>query len=168
MVLNALRLLSGISGETLAQILKPTETAVLRARAMYEDSLVRALQLGLSYGVLYSMWNLGTGMGTPDAAERAYDDGQGPEAFAFEEREALPLTPMAAINAAKAKSAERDANLAAAAQADGILPRKMIYTDILGYDDAEAQRMIDEQAQVDVVPNSADGTDQTNTTGQGA
>src|SRR5213076_2172661 len=58
LILNALTLLSGLSGETIGQVIKPAETAVLRARALYEDALIRALQIGLSYGVLYGLWNL--------------------------------------------------------------------------------------------------------------
>ncbi len=78
--------LSGQSGETIAELRKPAEDAVLLARANYEDALVRAQQIALSYGVWMGIFDLGTGAG-PDAADRAYHEGK--EDHTFVERPAL-------------------------------------------------------------------------------
>jgi hypothetical protein len=66
--------LAGQSGETVAELRKPAEDAVLLARANYEDALIRAQQIALSYGVWLGIFDLGTGAG-PDAADRAYHEG---------------------------------------------------------------------------------------------
>jgi hypothetical protein len=146
LILNALTLLSGLSGETIGQVIKPAETAVLRARALYEDALIRALQIGLSYGVLYGLWNLGTGQGTPDAAARAYDDGQGPEAFRFAEREALPLTPLGKVQQANAGQADAQAKANTAKALDGIVSRRYQLEKVLGLEPKEVSKILEEQA----------------------
>jgi hypothetical protein len=105
--LEWLRVYANLSGETLQQALKRAEAACLAARVQYEDAVVRALQIALSWGVLMGLWDLGTGTGTARAADAAYDDGQGPEAFRFKARPALPLTPAARLADTQAEGAER-------------------------------------------------------------
>lgn len=141
LILNALKLLSGTSGETLLQVLRPVEAAVLRARRLYEDAKVRSIQIGLSAGIMLGLWNLGTGTGTREAAERAYDDGQGPEAFRFADRPALPETPQVRLINAQAAVAEQKEkfNLAAAAQKIVNDPKELLT--LAGYDEAEATRL---------------------------
>lgn len=75
------KFLSGQSGETIAQLRKPAEDRILLARANYEDALIRAQQIAASWGVLYGLWDLGTGVGTREAADRAYHDGYEDHAF---------------------------------------------------------------------------------------
>jgi hypothetical protein len=67
--------LSGQSGETITELRKPAEDAILLARSNYEDALMKAQQIALSAGVRIGLWNLGTGTGTWEAAERAYQGG---------------------------------------------------------------------------------------------
>ena len=88
LMLYQLRALSGMSGETIAQLLKPTETVIELAKRHYEHVLVRAVQIALSWGVLLRKWDLGTGMGSPANAERAFRTGR--ENFAFDPRPSLP------------------------------------------------------------------------------
>lgn len=157
LALDTLKLFGNLSGEALAQALKRAEVSVLRARALYEDALIRALQIGLSYGVLYGLWNLGTGQGTPDAAERAYGDGAGVEAFAFAEREALPLTPAAKVQQANANEAENQAKANTAKALDGIVSRRYQLEKVLGLPPNEVTKILDEQAAVDTLPTVQDG-----------
>lgn len=84
--------LSGQSGETIMQLRQPAEHRLALARINYEDALIRAQQIALSFGVLHELWDLGTGMGTVDAAERAYTDGY--EDHVFNNRALLPVTAM--------------------------------------------------------------------------
>lgn len=84
------RFLSGQSGDTVAQLRKPAEDRIAVARINYEDALIRAQSIALSWGVLYGMWDIGTGKGDAEAAERAYQDGN--EEHKFNTREVLPLT----------------------------------------------------------------------------
>jgi hypothetical protein len=158
LILNALKLLSGTSGETLAQVLKPVEAAVLRARRMYEDSVVRAIQIALSSGVLLGLWNLGTGTGTSDAADRAYDDGQGVEAFRFASRPALSPTVQQTIAQATADNADKTAKVALMAQAENVTG--LSQNEVLrlgGYTDAQIATIGDEVANQE--PTSNDGVD---------
>lgn len=85
--------LSGISGQTVSELRKPAEDALLLARTNYEHALVRAQQIALSYGILYRLWDLGSGMGTVDAADRAYQEGL--EDHRFAPRPALTGTAVA-------------------------------------------------------------------------
>lgn len=100
--LEWLRVYANLSGETLQQALKRAESACLSARVQYEDAMVRALQIGLSEGIELGLWDLGTGQD----ADAAYDDGQGPEAFRFKARSALPLTPAARLANVEADTKE--------------------------------------------------------------
>lgn len=124
MILSALKLLSGISGETMQQVLKPAESEALRARGEYEPAIIQALQIALSIGIAKGVdgFDLGTGKGTAEAAAAAYDDGQGPEYFQFAKRPALPPTVTQQQQQALANTAEQGAkiDLAAKAQKTGV------------------------------------------------
>jgi hypothetical protein len=97
------RYLAGQSGETVAQLRLPAEYRLQLARPNYEDALVRAQQIALSWGILLDLWNLGTGMGSKDAADAAYRSGL--EDHRFNERaflppvgaQAMPQAPQAAM-----------------------------------------------------------------------
>lgn len=67
--------LSGQSGETIAQLRAPAEHRLGLARAGYEDALIRVQQIALSWGVMLSLWDLGTGTGSREAADAAYRQG---------------------------------------------------------------------------------------------
>lgn len=67
--------LANQSGETVSELRTPAEDALRRARANYEDGLMRAQQIALSWGVLMDLWDVGTGTGTREAADRAYHGG---------------------------------------------------------------------------------------------
>jgi hypothetical protein len=91
------RFLSGQSGETIAQLRAPAEQRLGLARAHYEDALVRASQIGVSWMVLLGLTDLGTGMGDRDAADRAYRAGL--EDFTLNRRPLLPPTTQAPATA---------------------------------------------------------------------
>lgn len=84
------RFLSGQSGDTVATLRAPAEHRLGLARARYEDALTRASQIAVSWGVLLGAWDVGTGSGSPEAAERAYREGF--EAFSFNRRPLFPPT----------------------------------------------------------------------------
>ena len=69
------KFLSNQSGETIAALRKPAEDAVLLARSNYEDGLVRAQKIGVSWMILLELADLGTGSGTRDAADAAFQGG---------------------------------------------------------------------------------------------
>jgi hypothetical protein len=85
------KFLSGQSGETVAELRKPAEERLQAARDMYEDALVRADQIALSWGVLLGLWDLGTGTGTREAADAAFR--QGAEMHKFNKRPLLTPPP---------------------------------------------------------------------------
>lgn len=82
--------LSNQSGETVAELRKPAEDKLGLARTNYEDALMRAQQIALSWGILLDLWNLGTGRGTREAADRAFQSGK--EDHSFNTRPLLPIT----------------------------------------------------------------------------
>jgi hypothetical protein len=69
------KFLSGQSGETIVELRKPAEEKIALARANYEDALVRAQQIAVSWGVLLGLWDVGTGMGSREAADAAFHGG---------------------------------------------------------------------------------------------
>lgn len=69
------RFLSGQSGETVAELRKPAEEKIQAARDLTEDALVRAQKIAVSWGILLELWDVGTGMGTREAADRAFREG---------------------------------------------------------------------------------------------
>ncbi len=141
MILTSLKLLSGISGETLAKVQQPVEAAIRKARSQYEDAIIRALQIGMSFGVLMRLWDIGTGMGTKEAADRAYDDGQGPEAFGFKDRPALPPSPYSQQEQARADVAAQKERFALASSASKLIGDRVELLKLAGYDDTEAERL---------------------------
>lgn len=82
------KFLSNQSGETIAELRKPAEDKIALARANYEDALVRAQQIALSWGILMGLWDVGTGSGSRDAADAAYHEGF--EDHRFNTRPLLP------------------------------------------------------------------------------
>jgi hypothetical protein len=160
MVLNALSLLSGISGETLAQVLKPAEAESLRARVLIEDAVIRASALGISAGIYNRVpgFDLGTGGGSKDAADAAYGDGDGPEAFRFKTRPALPPTVYQRIEQAKADDAVKASKLALMGLAEGVsaFSEDEVFR-IGGYTDAEIAAIKAERATE--TPDDEDGVD---------
>lgn len=135
MVLTNIPALSGQSGETIAQLKSGAAERIEQAKANYEHALTRALQIGLSEGVRMGLWDLGTGKGTAEAAERAY--GEGREDFAFNDRPALPQSVFDKQQQVKLNDAEAVSkfNLAKAAQpfVDDLEALRLA-----GYSDAEA------------------------------
>jgi hypothetical protein len=150
MILSSLKLLSGISGETLQQVLKPAESECQRARAEYETALIAALQIGLSLGVVKGMWDLGTGTGSQQAADAAYDDGQGPEAFVFADRPAIPPTVSQQVAQAAADEAKKQAKLKTAQMASVAGFDQQSVLEHAGKTPAEAKEIKRRKAQEDV------------------
>lgn len=157
LILNALKLLSGTSGETLAQVLKPVEAAILRARRMYEASLVSAIQIAESVGIVMGLWNLGTGTGSAEAANRAYDDGQGAEAMRFADRPALSPTVFQKIQQATADQADKQAKINLAVAAKNIPASDDERLRLAGYSQAEIDTINAEKAAQDIL--ATDGQD---------
>ncbi len=105
--------LSHQSGDTVAQLRLPAEQRILNARNNIESAFVKAQKIGLSLGVFYGMWDLGTGKGLA-ASEQAFLSGA--EEHKFNARPALPLTVSDKLVLAKADQAE------AAAHSSGNVP----------------------------------------------
>jgi hypothetical protein len=82
--------LSGQSGETVLQLRKPAEDLVAVARNNYEDALIRANKMAVSWGIALGLFNIGTGTGSVDAAQRAFAEDY--ENHSFNERDILPRT----------------------------------------------------------------------------
>ncbi len=82
--------LANQSGETVAQLRKPAEDKLLVFRANIEHALIRSLQMALSYGIVQGLWEVGTGIGTREAADNAFQNGA--LDFRFNKRPALTLT----------------------------------------------------------------------------
>jgi hypothetical protein len=153
LVLSSTKVLSGQSGETIAKLQIAGEAAILRARAQYEDALKRALQIGLSQGVLLSLWDIGTGMGSVEQADNAFRTGL--EDFAFAERPALPPTPFDQVMQANAETARRTKDTADAKAQTGILDQQTILEDTMRMSPEKAQEVLRRKRGADSVPTTA-------------
>jgi hypothetical protein len=100
--------LSHQSGGTVAQLRLPAEQRILGARTNIEADFIKAQQIALSLGILHGLWDLGTGMGTRAAADRAYE--QGLEDHRFNKRSALPLTVDDVLQVSKARALDAGNN----------------------------------------------------------
>lgn len=150
LILSSIKALSGQSGETIAKLQIAAEAAIKRARAQYEHALTRILQIGLSEGVRMGLWDLGTGTGDAEAAERAYREGK--EDFAFADRPALPPTTYDKVNQAKADEAPQQEKLNTAAKAQQVGMDQQTVLEHAGKTAEEAKQIQRRRASEDVVP----------------
>lgn len=154
-VLNELSLLSNISGETLAQVKSAARAESRRARTVYEDGAIRAVQIAVSLGIFNRVpgFELGTGAGTKEAADRAFGGGDGPEAFAFADRPELPPTVYEKIQQAKADVSDRVEKfaLASAAKKVGVSGREVWR--LADYTEDQIEAMEEEIAEQDELPD---------------
>lgn len=142
--------LAGQSGETIAKLLIPAEAAIMRARANYEHALIRAMQIAISEGIRLSLWDVGSGTGTVEAADKAYRTGL--EDFAFAERPALPQSAYDQITQAKAAEAPQASKYALAKQAQGLGVDQETVLDIAGFSQEEIRKILRRKSTADVIP----------------
>lgn len=151
MILAGIEALANQSGETIARLLTPVEDRIRRARSMYEDALTRALQIGLSWGVMLNQWDLGTGMGSVEAADRAFQDGL--EDFAFADRPALPMTSYDQAQQAIADTKRRSLDLADAVTMQQVGSNAEALR-LMGRNEDDVQKILVERAKQDTIPTS--------------
>jgi hypothetical protein len=152
MIVANLRVLANISGETVGKVLKLAEQAILRARDKYQSSLYRAMQMGMSEMIVMGLLDLGTGTGSLDAADRAYQIGA--ENFQFNDRPALPQSSNEQIQQAQAEQTPTQMKLANAKSAGGIVDEQEQLR-IAGYMDDEIAQIMERKRTADVIPIEA-------------
>jgi hypothetical protein len=165
MVVSNIESLSGQSGETIAKLLIPAEMAIERAKSQYEHAIKRAMQIGLSEGIRIGLWDLGTGRGTAEAADRAYQ--QGMEDFDFVPRRPLPETVYDKIQSVTAENAQASAKLNLMSKAESVT--NLSGKEVLrqgGFDKAAIAKIRKEKAQEDATAASSDGVDTVGGNGQ--
>jgi hypothetical protein len=156
LLLGLIDALSGQSGETIAKLQTPAEAAIEQAKANYEDALKRALKIGMSEGIRIGLWDLGTGVGSRDAADRAFKSGA--EDFEFVDRPALPQTVFDKIQQQTLETAGEKAKVDLAATKAKALP--VSDDEILrtaGYDDKQIAKIKAEIANQDILPDDTGG-----------
>jgi hypothetical protein len=158
LVIGHIKSLSGQSGETIAKLLIPSEAKIEAAKAMYEHAVKRALQLAVSEMIRLGLVDLGTGTGTPDAADRAYRSGA--EDFDFAPRRPLPATVYDLIQQHNAEQVPKANKLDLMSKAESVT--NLSGKEVLrqgGYTDAEIKKIEAEKAKENADAGSADGTD---------
>jgi hypothetical protein len=149
MILGNLKTLSGQSGETIANLLKPCEQAIELAKTNYEDAFKRAIKIGLSWMVLLGILDVGSGTGTREAADRSFLNGQ--EDFEFERRSSLPETVYDRIQRAKADVAGKVEGFNAAKAGQGIVSSSEQLR-VAGYNQQQIDAIRSELATQDIIP----------------
>lgn len=130
--------LSGLSGESYARLMVAAKDLIMQRRANLQHALKRAIMMAFSYQIANRMADFGTGMGTREAADRAWNDGK--LAFSFKDQPAVTPTAAEAVQQVDAELAPRTRKLANAATLQRLgLPLEEILREA-GYD----QKRIDE------------------------
>lgn len=148
-VVSDIKALSGQSGETIAQLLKPVAERIELARANYEDGVCRALRLATAWRVLMGAADIGFGSGEISAAMRGMNETEG--RFTFNERPALALSPYDLIKQAEAETARRKRNIEDA-NAAGTFVSSTEQLRIAGYSEEEIAGIESEVSDQDVIP----------------
>jgi hypothetical protein len=148
--LGSLDTLSGLSGESYAKLLLACEERVMSARVNLQHALKRAIAMAFSYQIANRMADFGTGLGTREAADRAFNDGK--LAFSFKTQPALPLTAADKIQQVDMQTAERTKNFAdaAAAQRLGVDEEEVLR--IAGFDEEKIVEILVRRRSADVIP----------------
>lgn len=146
LIFGDVQLLSGISGETIAQVMKPAEAAVDAVRPNYDHAFVRALQMAVSIRIDQG---LTTDLGT--SGDGAYQAGK--LDFAFADRPALPQTVFQQVQQSNAEQAPKNAKLATANQEKLLGVDHATYLGTV-YGPKEAERIAKQKAQVDVTTDN--------------
>lgn len=152
--LGSLDTLSGLSGESYAKLLLAAEERVLSARANLQHALKRAIQMGFSYQIANRMADFGTGLGTREAADRAFNSGA--LDFEFKGQPAVPRTAADKVLQVDADLAERTKKLANANTLQRMgLPLEEVLREA-GYDDQRVQELLTLARTEQVVPTEED------------
>lgn len=149
LTINDVKLLGNVSGETIMQVLKPAESAILGVRPNYDHAFIRIIQMGLSIMADNAVADVGTGSGET-AGDKAYESGL--LNFTFADRPALPQTPAQVTALATASVADRSARFGVAKAAQGLGVSVSEVLRIAGYTEKEIKTILDEKATADVVP----------------
>lgn len=131
--LNDVKLIAGLSGETIAQVLKPTEQAILAVRPNYDHAFIRALQMAISIRI-----DMGLAQGFGASGDAAYKSGQ--LAFAFDKRPALPPTTYQQIEQARAATERRRLDTADARNSRELVGDREALR-IMGYSETDIERL---------------------------
>jgi hypothetical protein len=146
--LNDIQLLSGVSGESLAQVLKPTAKAVEDARPNYDHALIRALQMAVSIGGMMGFTGFESFAKTAEASRAEYLAGA--LNFTFADRPALPLSVYDKINQVNADTARRTKDIADANALVKLADPQAALE--LVYPADEAKAILDRKVQTGVIP----------------
>jgi hypothetical protein len=144
---NDIQLLSGVSGESLAQALKPTANAIETVRPNYDHALIRAIQMCISIGGMMGVAGYEGFAGTAEASRLDYLAGK--LNFRFIDRPPLPLSPFDKITQTEVDTARRTQDLADATAAAGAGVSQMEVLKIAGYDETTAAKIIADRAAED-------------------
>jgi hypothetical protein len=153
MNLNDVKLIAGISGETLAQALKPTEEAITSVKPGYQHALIRALQMAVSAGIVVGAWDIGTGTGSLANSDQAFRTGL--ENFEFAPTPSLPLSTAEKLQQPLIEQASTNAKLDTANKAAKLPVSEAEQLRLAGYDQKGIDKIQLERKTQDVIPAEA-------------
>jgi hypothetical protein len=148
LILNDLKALSGQSGETIAQLLKPVAQRIELARSNYEHAVIRAMKIAVAWKVLLGAADVGSGSGNTEAAIRSLSATEAD--WTFNARSALPESPFDVVKREEAETWRRSRNIADASAAVFVSEREKLR--IAGYDEKRIADIEKEVGEQDVIP----------------
>lgn len=146
LIFNDVKLLSGLSGESIAQILTPAKKAILDVRPNYDHAFIRALQMATSIRADLGLSDMGSN------GDELYKSGK--LAFAFAKRDPLPQTDYQRQAQAAADNAPRAAKFANAKALQGIGGDDRSLLEEAGYTEEQIDKMLGAKASDDVTRNN--------------
>lgn len=153
MNLNDVKLIAGISGETLAQALKPTEEAITSVKPGYHHAVIRALQMAVSAGVVVGAWDVGTGTGSSSNSDQAFRMGM--ENFEFVPTPSLPQSTAEKLQQPLIEQASTNAKLDTANKSAKLPVSEAEQLRLAGYDQKQIDEIQLERKTQDVIPSEA-------------
>jgi hypothetical protein len=140
LTVNDVKLLSGLSGESIAQVLKPAASAVEKARPNYHHGIIRILQMAVSVRIDAGLSSVAGATSGDEAYRRDL------LAFAFAPTPSLPPTIFDQLRLAQVDEAPRQSKLTTAKLAQGITS-SIEQIKLAGYSQADAERIDREKSQ---------------------
>jgi hypothetical protein len=155
MAMTEMKDLANQSGESKRQSMLAAKAILENVRPNYIDPVVQVMGMCHAYGILNSIpaYDVGTGLGTVDAADRAHGGGTGPAAFDLLLDDVIAETPDDAIVNTTSRYAEIEKKIAIAGDVMGERERLRL----VGYDAPMIDRLLGERALDDVQKALAGG-----------
>ncbi len=137
------------SGDSISQLREPAVQRLRLARQNYEAGLISAFRIGLAWGVLFDLWDLGLGKGNQEVALATLNSED--SNFMFNDRDVLPKTQNDLFLETSREDAHFKTNADVSTTGVEDTSRRERLR-IRGYNEEEIEKILEESRTEDVIP----------------